>query len=137
MKAFLMYRDRDFDPGLLVSRKERAARSESAEQAARMQKLLPWNWEALTQDLGLEVICGTMAAGDPFLFDVASLALLSSLTDQDAIQYRQNVLSDCLQNRGIVTEIYTLAVEVLDKERKGSYCFFVIRPASSIVRSKF
>jgi hypothetical protein len=80
MKAFLMYRDRDFDAGQLLWRKERAALSRRADGGAILQTLLPWNEDALTQDLGLDVLCNAMAAGDEFLFDVAKLAVLSSLT---------------------------------------------------------
>ena len=49
MKAFLMYRDRDFDS----------------------QQNLPSNEEALMQDLELETLFNAMALGDTFLFEVA------------------------------------------------------------------
>lgn len=70
MKAFLMYKNRDFDP----------------------QQKLPWNEQALTQDLELNTLFNAMALGDPFLFEVAREAVLSGLNnDLDTILYRQNI----------------------------------------------
>ena len=57
MKAFLMYRDRDFDLGAP----------------------LPPNSEALIQDLELNVLFDAMALGDKYLREVASKAVLQSL----------------------------------------------------------
>ncbi len=96
MKAFLMHRDEDFD----------------------LERELPRNEAALTQDLELSTLFNIMAAGDKFLFDVARRALLSSLTDPGAIGYRQEILADCLEQPAIVREIYGLAVEAIQAERK-------------------
>jgi hypothetical protein len=104
MRAFLMYRDRDFDP----------------------EQEPPPNEEALTQDLGLATLFGAMAEGDEFLLTVARTAALSSLTDPEEIVYRQRVLSDCLAQPSIVREIYEIAVGAMETERKiyfGSYMF--------------
>ncbi|MGD0043622.1 MAG: DNA mismatch repair protein MutS, partial [Isosphaeraceae bacterium] len=70
MKAFLMHADRDFDLG----------------------RELPPNVSALIQDLELGTLTGAMAAGDRFLSDVAQRAVLASMTDPEAITYRQLVL---------------------------------------------
>jgi len=96
MKAFLMYRDCDFD----------------------LQQKLPWNEQALTQDLELDALFNAMACGDKFLFEVAKKATLSSLTDPDTILYRQNILKDCLKNPSIVREIYDIAIESIEGEKK-------------------
>lgn len=55
MKAFLMFRERDFD----------------------LQGPLPPNEQALTQDLELTRLFQAMAEGDKFLFEVARVAVLS------------------------------------------------------------
>jgi hypothetical protein len=89
VKAFLMHRDRDFD----------------------LEHELPPHAGALTQDLELDVLLGAMARGDPFLLEVSRQALLSSLTDADAIIYRQQVLADCLRQPALVRRLYDLAVE--------------------------
>ncbi|HZT07721.1 MAG TPA: DNA mismatch repair protein MutS [Chloroflexota bacterium] len=96
MKAFLMYPNRDFDLG--------------AE--------LPTQEAELTQDLGLDVLFDAMALGDPFLRDVARKAVLSSLEDPREIVYRQRVLRDCIEQSTVVREIYAIAVEAIERERK-------------------
>lgn len=97
MKAFLMYRDRDFD---------------------LQRKLLP-HAPALIQDLELNTLFNAMALGDKCLFEVAQKAVLSSVTDLNTIRYRQHVLQDCLKNASIVREIYTIAVEAIESEKKN------------------
>ena len=91
-----MYRDRDFDPG----------------------KDLPPHAAALTQDLELDTLFDAMAAGDKFLLEVAKKAVLTSLDEPQAILYRQHVLADCLEHPAIVREMYAIAVEALECERK-------------------
>jgi DNA mismatch repair ATPase MutS len=130
-----MYRDRDFDFQQLLSRRERELRLRNADQALNLQQLLPWNEEALTQDLGLDVLVNAMALGDNFLFEVAKVALLSSVTDLETILYRQHVLSDCLKNAQIVREIYQLAVEAIEGERKNYWSFWSRYPASILHRA--
>lgn len=95
MKAFLMYRDQDFDLG----------------------RELPTNEGALTQDLGLNTLFEAMALGDEFLFDVVKKALLSSLTDPEEITYRQQALADCLEEPEIIRDIYRIAVEAIQGEK--------------------
>ena len=79
----------------------------------------PANVDALTQDLELNTLLDAMAAGDEFLLDVASRAVLSSLDDPEAIVYRQQVLADCLEQPSIVGEIYDIAVEATQVERRA------------------
>jgi len=76
MKAFLMYKDRDFD----------------------LQRELPSNEQILTQDLELNTLFNAMALGDEFLFEVAKKAVLFGENDLDTILYRQEILKDCLEN---------------------------------------
>ena len=97
MKAFLMYKDHDFD----------------------LQRKLPPNEQALTQDLELNTLFNAMALSDKFLFEVAKKAVLSSVHDLDTILYRQHILQDCLKNASIVRDIYTIAVEAIESEKKN------------------
>src|SRR5437870_4167277 len=96
MKAFLMYQDHDFD----------------------LQRKLPPNAQALIQDLELHTLFNAMALGDKFIFEVTRKAVLSSVTDLDTIRYRQHILQDCLNNASIIREIYTIAVEAIESEKK-------------------
>ena len=108
MKAFLMYKDQDFD----------------------LQRKLPSNEQALTQDLELNTLFNAMALGDEFLFEVAKKAVLSGLNDLDTILYRQNILKDCLKNSSIVRDIYDIAVESIESEKKHYWGIFSRYPSS-------
>src|SRR5712691_5447940 len=118
MKAFLMYRDRDFDPQQLLPRRERDSRARTKDQSLSLQQALPLNAAALTQDLGLEILFKAMARDDSFLFEVAMVGLLSSATDARIIQYRQRILKDCTRNEATVREMYQVACEAIAEERK-------------------
>jgi len=98
-------------------------------------ELLPWNEKALTQDLGLDILFNAMAAGDELLFDVARVAVLSSLTDADTILYRQHILSDCLKNASIVRDIYQIAIDAIEEERKNYLGYFSRYPSGIVHRS--
>lgn len=136
MKAFLMHRERDFDPQQLLSRHEREQqRSRSADQLAHLRPLLPWNAEALTQDLGLDVVLDAMALGDKFLFDVAKVALLSSVADLHIIKHRQDVFGDCAKHETIVRDIYQIAIEAIEGERRNYWSSFGRYPASTLHRA--
>ena len=102
MKAFLLYKDRDFD----------------------LQRKLPWNEQALTQDLELTTLFDAMALGDKFIWNVARTAVLLSVEDVDTIRYRQDILTDCVKNPAIVRDLYTIAVEAIEGKRKVWWGFF-------------
>jgi DNA mismatch repair ATPase MutS len=114
MKAFLLYKERDFD----------------------LQRPLPAHEPALTQDLELNTLFDAMALGDEFLFDVARKVVLAGLeSDLDTILYRQQILKDCLQNGPIVREIYDLAVDAIVSEKKHYWGLLSNYPAAILSRS--
>ena len=114
MKALLMHRDQDFN----------------------LQQGLPWNEEALTQDLELNTLLHVMAGADVFLRDVARKALLSGLpSDIETILYRQQVLKDCLKNQAGVRELYDLTVEATEKEGKQWWGISSHYPSSMLYSS--
>ena len=94
-----MHRDRDFDP----------------------EADLPPHEAALTQDLELNTLLHAMAGGDKFLLGVAKRAVLVSLTEPDAILYRQEVVRDCLENPAVVREIYAIALEAIEREKRAHH----------------
>ncbi|NLI90925.1 MAG: DNA mismatch repair protein MutS [Peptococcaceae bacterium] len=102
MKAFLMYKDRDFDLG----------------------RQLPWNEQALTQDLELNTLFQAMGLGDKLILEVVSKAVLSSLTDLSEIFYRQDILKDCLKNPEVIRDIYALVGEAIKNEKKNYLSIF-------------
>ncbi|MGC2201402.1 MAG: DNA mismatch repair protein MutS, partial [Stellaceae bacterium] len=112
LKARLMHRERDFDVG-----------SEA-----------PPGSEDVVQDLTLAVLFEAMAGGDGFLLEIARKAVLSGLNDVAAVLYRQDILRDCMSNPVIVRDLYDIAVEAIDRERK-EYWFYSHNPSSLLHRS--
>ena len=96
MRVFLMYPDQDF----------------------RLGEGLPPNAAGLTQDLELDILFDAMSAGESFLREIVSNAVLASVHDPAAILYRQHVLADCLDSPNITREIYAAAVEAIESEKK-------------------
>src|SRR5574341_237739 len=113
MKAFLMYRDQDCD----------------------LKQKLPWNEQALTQDLELATLFDAMAREDKFIWDVVRRAVLLRVQDVDTILYRQEILKDCLKNPSVVRNLYEIAVEAIEGERKVSWIFFRDSPHAILHRS--
>lgn len=114
MKAFLMYRNSDFD----------------------INQPLPWNEQALTQDLELDTIFKSMALGDEFIYGVAKKVILTGMSnDPEIIFYRQAILKDCLKNSAIVRDIYKLVVETIENEKKIYWGIFSRYPAAILDRS--
>lgn len=123
MKAFLMYRDRDFY--LPTKDLEFNTLINAIAHDFDLRQKLPSNENALTQDLELNTLFNAMALGDKFLFEVARKAVFSSLNnDLDTIRYRQHILKDCLKNSGVVREMYDIAVESVENERKSYFSIF-------------
>jgi hypothetical protein len=95
-----------------------------------------WNAATLNQDLALDTLCQAMAGEDPFLGGVARDALMSSLcNDEDTILYRQAVLRDCLGSPAVTRQIYYLAVEAIEKEKKVGYFGRISHYPASILSS--
>lgn len=113
MKVFLLYQDHDFN----------------------LKQELPWNEQALTQDLELDTLFNAMSLGDKFLFEVVKKAVLFGLNDPDTILYRQNVLKDCLKNASLVRNIYALAIETIESEKKNYWGIFSKSPEAILNRS--
>ncbi len=90
-------------------------------RAFNLQEALPPNESELMQDLELNTLFDAMAQGDPFLFETARKAVLSSLTDPEVIRYRQAILEDGLNHPSIFRSLYNLSVEALENRRKSWY----------------
>ena len=108
MKAFLLYKDQDFD----------------------LEQLLPSNEAELTQDLDLETLFTAMVDDDDFLYDVVSKVVLSSAIDINTIIYRQDIIKDCLKNPSIVRELYQITVDSVENKKRGWMGIFSTNPSS-------
>jgi hypothetical protein len=113
MKAFLMHDGEDFD----------------------FQRTLPSNAPDLVQDLELNTLLEAMAAGDGLILRVAERALLLSLLDPASIIYRQQVLTDCLQNESVIRDLYQLAGDAIAAERRVFRSLSRDSPSSIVSRS--
>jgi DNA mismatch repair ATPase MutS len=113
MKAFLMYKDQDFD----------------------LQRELPLNEKALTQDLELNTLFYAMAGDDKFLFEVIKKAVLSGVNDLDTIRYRQNILKDCLKNPAVVRDIYQIPIKSIENKHRGWLGIFTHHPSGILYSS--
>ncbi|MFM0210524.1 DNA mismatch repair protein MutS [Paraburkholderia sediminicola] len=102
MKAYLLYRDHDFN----------------------MHREAQWNEPALVQDLELNTLYQTMAQGDAFLYDVIKRVVPVSSVILDEIAYRQSILNDCIIHEATVRQLYAIAIEAIETERKSYYSFF-------------
>lgn len=150
MRVFLLHRDQDFrvKSGLRdevfqamhssnLFAVEYTKRNLDLERQRNLESRAPrpGSDEVLTQDLELETLWRAMAAGDEFLFEAGRRALLSSLSDSEAILYRQQVLADCLEHPGIVRQLYALALEALDADRTFGSLWSTDRPDWVLSRS--
>lgn len=113
MKAHLLYPDRDFE----IERGE------------------PAGADDLVRDLDLATALAAMAGGDRYLLGVARAVLLGGLDDPDDIRYRQQVLADCLAHPDVVRELYAIAVEAIESERRVWGGFMSRYPESLLHRS--
>ncbi len=110
MKAFLMYKDRDFEP----------------------KHTLPVNEQDLTHDLELNTLFNAMAQDDDFLFDVIKKTILSGSGDLETICYRQEILKDCLKNPAIIREMYHIPIELIENKRQRWLGIFSRYPSAAL-----
>lgn len=130
-----MFKGRDFDPQRLLARRDNELRNRrGSEEGLELRQVLPWNEAALRQDLGLDILFNAMAQGDRFLLDVAQIGVLSSLSDLDAIRYRQAAYDDCARNAHIVRDMYQIAIDAIQGERKN-YWVVTRTPSGLLHRS--
>ena len=98
MKAYLMFKDRDFE----------------------IKKEDFYGKTALIDDLELEYILVNMAQKDGLIYETCKEALMNSLILADEISYRQDNLSDVLKNASAIRELYEITVETENERRNSS-----------------
>jgi DNA mismatch repair ATPase MutS len=108
MKAFLMYKNQDFDP----------------------KTPFPVNAQDLTNDLELNTLFNAMAQDDDFLFDVIKKSILCGTGDLETILYRQDILKDCVKNASVIREIYHIPIESFENKRKRWLGIFTRYPSA-------
>jgi hypothetical protein len=113
MKSRLLFADRDLDA----------------------QATEPKHSDEVVADLELDTLLDAMAGADKLIWSVSRLILLNGLTDVDQINYRQQVLADCLQHPEDVRALYALAGDGIEAERSVWRGFLSERPESLLHRS--
>jgi DNA mismatch repair ATPase MutS len=96
MKAFLLYKDQDFN----------------------LEQPLPSNEPALRQDLELNTLFQAMAQGDKYILNIVEKVVLAGTQDLDTLRYRQDILKDCLKNPAIVWQIYQIPIESIESRQR-------------------
>jgi hypothetical protein len=88
----------------------------------RDTSLQPWMpphlREMIEDDLELRTVYSGMADGDEFLYNVAKKVVPLGVTDPVVIEYRQDVLADCMANPAVVQQMYDIAVDAVHVRRK-------------------
>jgi hypothetical protein len=136
MKAFLMYRDRDFDPDRTLPSMVVEADWDWRRRFGEFDPWshLPWNARALSRDLELDVLFSAMAANQRFVFEVARRAVLSAVSETpEAILYRQAILKDCLNNRSLIRDMYGLTLETIGLERAKHWRHSFLNSAGGVL----
>ena len=95
MRPGLLFADRDLDPDAL-----------------------PVPDPGLVADLGLERLYAAMSQGDRYLDELVRRVVPAPLGTVEAIRYRQSTVTDALAAPGVVRELYAIAVDAIEAERK-------------------
>jgi len=100
-----------------------------------LERPLPWNADALVKDLGLETLFHAMAQGDEFILDVVRRVVLSGPENGiETVRYRQGVLRDCLNHPAVVRDLYAVAVEATELEKKHYFGSVLMRHPDWVLR---
>jgi hypothetical protein len=91
--------------------------------------------DMVEDDLELRTLYKVMANGDQFLYDVANKVVPLGVTDPVVIEYRQDVLSDCMANRPVVQQMYDIAVDAVEVRKKVFLGGMLFRDPQAIVHS--
>ncbi len=135
MKAFLLFKDRDFDPKQILMQREKKSRAYETDEKLSLKQFLPWNAAALVQDLGLDILFNKMSDGNDFILEAAETVVLSSLTDAETILYRQGILHDCMMHEDVVRNIYQLLLDAIEKEKTSHWWGLFSSPSSILHES--
>jgi MutS domain V len=125
MRSLLMHAKRDFNAhGVFTDLMYQYRKADE-------QRKLPPHQQALVQDLELNTLMRAMARDDDFLLEVVREALLSGVAnDVKTIQYRQDVLKDCINEETVIRQLYDLTVEAIEQTRRRWWSLSSTYPSS-------
>lgn len=97
MKAQLLLRDGEYD----------------------WSKAIPWNADALDGDLSLHTLFTAMAGDDAVILEaVQKVVMAATVSTRETILFRQDVLRECLHHEAAIRELYAIATEAMEREKK-------------------
>lgn len=91
--------------------------------------------DRVAEDLGISAVIDAMAAGDDFLAETTRVLLLSVPPSPEEVAYRQQVLTDCLREPGLVRELYDLAGRALAAQLKAASAVYFNTPETLLTQS--
>ncbi len=113
MNVHLLHPDRDLDLEVVLARHS----------------------EALSDDLGLDVLLDRMADGDERIRAACRSVLLSGLRDVDEVRYRQAVVADALRAPEVFAQLYEAIVAGLDLAKRSYSGLFRDAPDAIVRRA--
>lgn len=94
------------------------------------------NEELLIKDLELNKLFNNMSKRDPFIHKVARKTLLSKVSSIETIEFRQDILKDCLANPEILRELYQISTLAISKRKDFTIVFNFNNPTSTLSESR-
>lgn len=132
MNVFLMHPHHDFD----LDDSLRGVMYGYRDAREQLERGLSKQERALVQDLELNVLFNAMANGDNLLFEVARKAVLAgSANDVETVEYRQQVLRDCLSNPAALRNLYGVTVEAIEGTKKMQWSVSSYEHPASVLYS--
>ena len=89
--------------------------------------------EEVLEDLGFDMILGSMARGEEFLLDISKMVISNPEEDLEVIEYRQEIMKDVLRNPDIVREIYKIPIDVENSKKERWWGVFGWKTPSNIL----
>jgi len=100
-----------------------------------LEVVLAQHSEALSDDLGLDVLLDRMADGDERIRAACRSVLLSGLRDVDEVRYRQAVVADALRAPEVFAQLYEAIVAGLDLAKRSYSGLFRDAPDAIVRRA--
>jgi len=100
-----------------------------------LEVVLAQHSEAVSDDLGLDVLLDRMADGDHRIRAACRTVLLSGLRDVDAVRYRQAVVADVLRAPEVFAQLYEVLGAGLDLAKRSYSGLFRDAPDAVVRRA--
>ncbi len=100
-----------------------------------LEVVLAQHAEAVSDDLGLDVLLDRMADGDQRIRAACRTVLLSGLRDVDEVRYRQAVVADALRAPEVFAGLYEVIVAGLDLAKRSYSGLFRDAPDAIVRRA--